>query len=70
MYGAHLLRNGAAPILEQMMARGWLAHLATNGAASIHDWEYSWLGRSTESVENNVRTGTIRPDIKNGLSHK
>lgn len=58
-YGAHLLRNGAALVLEQMMARGWLTHLATNGAGTIHDWEYSWLGRSTESVEQNVATGTF-----------
>lgn len=59
MYGAHLLRNGAALILERMMSRGWVTHLATNGAGSIHDWEYSWLGRSTESVEKNVATGTF-----------
>ena len=59
MYGAHLLRNGAALILEQMMAQGWLTHLATNGAGTIHDWEYSWLGRSTESVRENVVTGTF-----------
>lgn len=59
MYGAHLLRNGAALILDRMMARGWLTHLATNGAATIHDWEYSWLGRSTESVEQNVAAGTF-----------
>jgi len=59
LYGAHLLRNGAALILEQMMSRGWLTHLATNGAGSIHDWEYAWLGRSTESVEDNVRTGSF-----------
>jgi hypothetical protein len=59
LYGAHLLRNGAALILEQMMLRGWLTHLATNGAGSIHDWEYSWLGRSTESVAENVRTGSF-----------
>ena len=59
LYGAHLLRNGAALILEQMMARGWLTHLATNGAGTIHDWEYAWLGRSTESVEDNVRTGSF-----------
>lgn len=59
MYGAHLLRNGAALILDRMMQRGWLTHLATNGAATIHDWEYAWLGRSTESVEQNVATGTF-----------
>ncbi len=59
MYGAHLLRNGAVRILDAMMERGWLTHLATNGAGSIHDWEYAWLGRSTESVEENVATGTF-----------
>ncbi len=59
IYGAHLLRNGAAPIVEHMMARDWLTHLATNGAGTIHDWEYAWLGASTESVEKNVATGTF-----------
>ncbi len=59
IYGAHLLRNGAALILERMMAQGWLTHFATNGAGTIHDWEYAWFGRSTESVEENVATGTF-----------
>jgi hypothetical protein len=59
LYGAHLLRNGAALVLEQMMARNWITHLATNGAGTIHDWEYAFLGRSTESVEQNVATGTF-----------
>ena len=59
MYGAHLLRNGAALILKEMMTHGWLTHLATNGAGTIHDWEYAWLGRSTESVRANVATGTF-----------
>ena len=59
MYGAHLLRNGAALVLERMMRHGWITHLATNGAGTIHDWEYSFLGRSTESVEENVATGTF-----------
>jgi len=59
MYGAHLLRNGAALILERMMARGWLTHLATNGAGSIHDWEFAYGGRSTESVRENVASGTF-----------
>lgn len=59
IYGAHLLRNGAALILERMMANGWITHLATNGAGTIHDWEYAWFGRSTESVEANVANGTF-----------
>jgi hypothetical protein len=59
IYGAHLLRNGAALLLERLMAGGWLTHLATNGAGTIHDWEYAWFGASTESVEMNVADGTF-----------
>ena len=59
IYGAHLLRNGAALILDRMMERGWITHLATNGAGTIHDWEYAWLGKSTESVRENVASGSF-----------
>jgi hypothetical protein len=57
IYGAHLLRNGAALIVDALLAEGWVTHLATNGAGTIHDWEYAWLGRSTESVRDGVATG-------------
>lgn len=57
IYGAHLLRNGAALIVERLLAEGWITHLATNGAGTIHDWEYAWFGASTESVEMNVSSG-------------
>jgi hypothetical protein len=57
--GAHLLRNGAARIIDRMISGGWITHLATNGAGAIHDWEYAWLGGSTESVEENVAAGTF-----------
>lgn len=59
MYGAHLLRNGAALLLTDLMEQGFIQHIATNGAGTIHDWEYAWLGRSTESVEENVADGTF-----------
>ena len=59
IYGAHLLRNGAARILERLFADRWLTHVATNGAGTIHDWEYAWHGASTESVEMNVAQGTF-----------
>jgi hypothetical protein len=57
IYGAHLLRNGTAHILERLMAGGLITHLATNGAGTIHDWEYAWFGASTESVEMGVADG-------------
>src|ERR1039457_5036157 len=40
-----------------MMTCGWRTHLATNGAGTIHDWEYAWLGRSTESAEKGAAPG-------------
>jgi len=40
IYGAHLIKNGGQLLLNQMMERGWLTHLATNGAGVIHDWSF------------------------------
>src|SRR5947207_1092837 len=59
IYGAHLIKNGGQLLLTQMMDRGWLTHLATNGAGIIHDWEFAYHGLSTESVKDNVATGTF-----------
>lgn len=59
LYGAHLVKNGAAALVDQLMAGGWITHLATNGAGSIHDWEFAFQNWSTESVEKNVATGTF-----------
>ncbi len=59
MYGAHLVKNGAHRIVNELVARGWITHLATNGAGAIHDWELAFLGRTEESVRDNVATGTF-----------
>lgn len=59
IYGAHLVKNGGQLLLVRMMDHGWVTHLATNGAGTIHDWEFSYLGRSTESVRENVATGSF-----------
>lgn len=59
IYGAHLIKNGGQLLLIRLLDHGWVTHLATNGAGTIHDWEFSWLGRSTESVRENVATGTF-----------
>lgn len=59
MYGAHLIKNGAQHIVNALVAQGWVTHLATNGAGTIHDWEFSFLGRTEESVRKNVATGTF-----------
>jgi hypothetical protein len=59
IYGAHLIKNGAMQILISLLERGWVTHLATNGAGTIHDWELSFCGRTEESVRENVASGTF-----------
>src|SRR5438477_9581512 len=57
--GARLVKNGGSAIINRLIERGWITHLATNGAGAIHDWEFAFQGWSTESVEQNVATGTF-----------
>ena len=59
MYGAHLIKNGAMPLVNVLAERGYITHLATNGAGTIHDWELAFLGRTEESVRKNVASGTF-----------
>jgi hypothetical protein len=59
MYGAHLIKNGAMSLVNKFVEKNWLTHLATNGAGTIHDWEFAFLGRTEESVRKNVATGTF-----------
>lgn len=59
MYGAHLIKNGGSALLIELMRRGWITHLATNGAGVIHDWEFAYGGVSTESVKDNVANGVF-----------
>ena len=59
LYGAHLVKNGLLPVVNVLIERGWITHLATNGAGTIHDWELAFQGRTEESVRDNVATGTF-----------
>lgn len=59
IYGAHLVKNGLSLVVNELIRRGWITHLATNGAGTIHDWELAFLGRTEESVRENVATGTF-----------
>src|SRR5437773_8628863 len=53
MYGAHLIKNGGLRVVNALIDGGWITHLATNGAGTIHDWELAFLGRTEESVRKN-----------------
>lgn len=56
-FGAHSIKNGMGPTLIKLIEEGWVTHLATNGAGIIHDWEFSYIGKSSEDVKTNVSKG-------------
>ena len=56
-FGAHTIKNGLGPVLIALIERGWVTHLATNGAGIIHDWEFAFQGESSEDVRANVNEG-------------
>jgi hypothetical protein len=57
MMGAHLLRAGTSRILIDLMRRGFITHIAMNGAGAIHDYELARIGATTESVARYIQSG-------------
>lgn len=57
MMGAHVLRAGVNAHIIDLMERGFLTHLAMNGACPIHDYELARIGATTESVARYIKTG-------------
>jgi hypothetical protein len=57
MMGAHVLRAGVSRHIIDLVERGWIDHIAMNGAGAIHDYELARVGATTESVARYIRTG-------------
>ncbi|MFN7998274.1 MAG: hypothetical protein U0Q18_31930 [Bryobacteraceae bacterium] len=57
MMGAHVLRAGVNRQIIDLIERGYLDHIAFNGAGMIHDYELARIGATTESVARYIRTG-------------
>lgn len=49
--GAHVLKTGLSPILIDLMERGFVSAIATNGAGVIHDFEIAMSGSTSEDVD-------------------
>lgn len=56
-FGAHTIKNGLGPLITELISKGWITHLATNGAGIIHDWELAFQGKTSEDVRENVDRG-------------
>jgi len=49
--GGHVIKCGLAPVLVDLMRRGYATLFAMNGAAAIHDFEIALAGHTSEDVE-------------------
>ena len=49
--GGHVIKCGLAPILIDLMRRGYVTGFVLNGAAAIHDFEIAIAGFTSEDVE-------------------
>lgn len=49
--GGHVIKCGLAPILLDLLERGYTTAFAMNGAAAIHDFEIAIAGQTSEDVE-------------------
>ncbi len=67
MQGAHVIKCGLAPLLIDLMKRGFIQHIASNGAATIHDFEIALLGHTSEDVADSLKDGTFGMAEETGL---
>lgn len=59
MFGGHLIKRGLAPLVIDLLNRGVITHLASNGAATIHDFEIALLGHTSEDVAKSLADGSF-----------
>lgn len=62
--GGHVIKCGLAPVLADLMRRGYATGFAMNGAASIHDFEIALTGATSEDVE------AVLPDGRFGAAEE
>jgi Deoxyhypusine synthase len=55
--GAHVIKTGLGPVLIDLMERGFVSAIATNGATIIHDFEIALAGATSEDVDEALGPG-------------
>jgi len=59
MMGAHVIKSGLSLIVIDLMKRGVITHVASNGAVTIHDFEIALIGETSEDVATSIEDGTF-----------
>lgn len=57
--GGHPIKVGLSPYIVDLMDRGIITAVATNGSAIIHDFELARTGRTSEDVAHELDTGSF-----------
>jgi hypothetical protein len=57
--GGHVIKTGLAPILIDLMQRGYVTAIAMNGSAMIHDFEIAVVGSTSEDVDATLGSGSF-----------
>lgn len=57
--GAHVIKCGLSRYIVWLMENGYITHLASNGAGSIHDFELAYLGGTSEHVPTAIDDGSF-----------
>jgi hypothetical protein len=55
--GGHVIKCGLAPVLIDLLGRGYVTAVALNGAALIHDFEVALAGSTSEDVPEALGAG-------------
>lgn len=58
-FGAHVVKVGCSPIICDLIRRGIINAIATNGAGAIHDLELAMFGATSEDVAANLADGSF-----------
>ena len=58
-FGAHFIKNKCHPYLIDLMKYDYITHIVTNGASTIHDFEFGYHGCTEEDVKENLANGTF-----------
>ena len=65
--GGHVIKVGLAPVLIELMRGGYVAGVAMNGAALVHDFEIAMAGRTSEDVPEVLGSGRFGMAHETGL---
>lgn len=59
MIGGHVIKTGCSPVLIDLAEHGFITHVASNGAAAIHDTELARFGITSEDVAAGLENGSF-----------